>query len=96
MKSIFPQAEETVILDILYNNDNNIMKSSEVLKEMGFNRKEPVKVPPQKVEVKTEADSKAETTQETPATIKVRSPAEKIESEILRICTFYFYKRYFS
>lgn len=82
MKSIFPQADETVILDILYNQDNNIMKSSEVLKEMGFQRKEPIKVLPQKVGVTTEADIK-ETTQHTPVilTVKVKTLAEKIERE---------------
>lgn len=55
MKSIFPKADETIILDVLSNNENNIQKASEILKEMGYEKrdnklpqrsfkKEPVKV----------------------------------------------------
>lgn len=38
MKSIFPKAEETVILDVLGNNDNNVQKASEALKGMGYEK----------------------------------------------------------
>ncbi|XP_023028138.2 uncharacterized protein isoform X4 [Leptinotarsa decemlineata] len=54
MKSVFPQADETVILEILQNNDNSIQKTSDVLKEMGFNKKDAVKVAQQKLEAKRE------------------------------------------
>ncbi|XP_041987529.1 uncharacterized protein LOC121739239 isoform X2 [Aricia agestis] len=40
MKSIFPKAEETLILDVLANKDNNVQKASEELITMGFNKKE--------------------------------------------------------
>lgn len=40
LKSIFPKAEETLILDILANKDNNVQRASEELITMGFNRKE--------------------------------------------------------
>lgn len=40
MKSIFPKAEETIILDVLSSNDNNIQKASDALKEMGFERRD--------------------------------------------------------
>ncbi|KYB28296.1 hypothetical protein TcasGA2_TC032637 [Tribolium castaneum] len=54
MKSIFPQADETVILDVLYNNESNIQKVSEILIDMGFNRKDTVKAAQQKMETKIE------------------------------------------
>lgn len=38
MKSIFPKVEETIILDVLGNNDNNVLKTSEALKEMGYEK----------------------------------------------------------
>ncbi|CAH2985122.1 unnamed protein product [Chilo suppressalis] len=47
LKSIFPKAEETLILDVLANKDNNVQLASEELLSMGFPRKEPV-VPPQR------------------------------------------------
>lgn len=43
MKSIFPEADETVILDVLYNNDNNIQKTTEHLKGLGYENKKSVK-----------------------------------------------------
>ncbi|XP_031359198.1 uncharacterized protein LOC116182800 [Photinus pyralis] len=43
MKFIFPKAEETMILDILSGNDNNIQKASEILIEMGFEKRDNAK-----------------------------------------------------
>lgn len=40
LKSIFPKAEETLILDVLANKDNNVLKASEELLTMGFSKKE--------------------------------------------------------
>ncbi|XP_039763618.1 uncharacterized protein LOC120636275 isoform X2 [Pararge aegeria] len=42
LKSVFPKAEETVILDILANKDNNVQKASEELISMGFTKKETI------------------------------------------------------
>ncbi|XP_047040859.1 uncharacterized protein LOC124645146 isoform X3 [Helicoverpa zea] len=42
LKSIFPKAEETLILDVLANKDNNVQKASEELIGMGFNKKETI------------------------------------------------------
>lgn len=60
MKSIFPQADETIILDILQNNDSNIQKTSEILKDMGYVRKDTVKIAQQKLEAKKEEERKEE------------------------------------
>ncbi|KAK9871537.1 hypothetical protein WA026_012912 [Henosepilachna vigintioctopunctata] len=50
MKSIFPQAEETIILDVLSNNDNSIQKSSDKLRDMGFEKKDTSKIIQQKTQ----------------------------------------------
>lgn len=36
MKNIFPKADETLLLDILANSDNNVQKASETLIAMGY------------------------------------------------------------
>lgn len=54
MKSVFPEADETIILEVLQNNENNIQKTSETLKGMGFDKKDTVKVAQQKMEAKME------------------------------------------
>jgi uncharacterized membrane-anchored protein YhcB (DUF1043 family) len=81
MKSIFPQAEETVILEVLYSNENNIQKASEILIDMGFNRKDPVKAAQQKLQTKLEIKQKEEDTKknetQTPI-VKVKTSEEKI------------------
>ncbi|XP_053624925.1 uncharacterized protein LOC128683375 isoform X6 [Plodia interpunctella] len=53
MKSIFPKAEETLILDILANKDNNVQKASEELISMGFQKKETVIIKEKKKERET-------------------------------------------
>ncbi|XP_018335104.1 uncharacterized protein LOC108744000 isoform X2 [Agrilus planipennis] len=54
MKSIFPKADEDVILDILCNNDNNIQKTSGILEDMGFQRREIVKIIPKQPQKKND------------------------------------------
>lgn len=44
LKSIFPKAEETLILDILASKDNNVLQASEELLTMGFPKKPPAAV----------------------------------------------------
>lgn len=40
MKSMFPKADETIILDTLYNVDNNVLAASNQLQAMGFDKKD--------------------------------------------------------
>lgn len=40
LKSIFPKVEETLLLDTLASENNNVMKTADKLKDMGFERKE--------------------------------------------------------
>ncbi|XP_052896188.1 uncharacterized protein LOC128303312 isoform X3 [Anopheles moucheti] len=81
MKSIFPKAEETLILDVLANADNNVQNASQQLLSMGYDKREqPI---PQRNSASrkgtgtsqaTEDDKKEE--QKTP-TPKLKSPEEK-------------------
>nr|XP_022915668.1 uncharacterized protein LOC111425694 isoform X3 [Onthophagus taurus] len=83
MKSIFPKAEETVILDVLTSNENNIQKASDTLKGMGYERRDPVKLlQQQEAEAKREEEEKARQN-EAVETIeillipKIKTPEEK-------------------
>lgn len=40
LKSIYPKAEEMLLLDILANADNNVQKASEKLTSMGYEKKD--------------------------------------------------------
>lgn len=60
MKSVFPKAEETVILDVLSNNENNIQKASDILKEMGYEKRDVIKHLKQQAELKAEEKAKEE------------------------------------
>ncbi|XP_032526950.2 uncharacterized protein LOC116777493 isoform X2 [Danaus plexippus] len=53
LKSVFPKAEETLILDVLANKDNNVQKASEELISMGFSKKETVFIQQKKKEKTT-------------------------------------------
>lgn len=85
MKSVFPQADEMIILEVLQNNENNIQKTSEILKNMGFEKKDTVKVAQQKQEAKLEqkkAEGKADPT-ENPQVVphmKLKTAEEKKQS----------------
>ena len=84
MKSIFPKAEETLILDVLANADNNVQTASQQLLKMGYDKREqPV---PQRSSASrkgtgtsqaTEDDKKEELKTPTP---KLKSPEEKKKS----------------
>lgn len=40
LKSIYPKAEEMLLLDILANADNNVQKASEKLSSMGYEKRD--------------------------------------------------------
>uniref|UniRef100_A0A182JA35 Uncharacterized protein n=1 Tax=Anopheles atroparvus TaxID=41427 RepID=A0A182JA35_ANOAO len=73
MKSIFPKAEETLILDVLANADNNVQSASQQLLKMGYDKREqPV---PQR-NASRKGTGKPEEQPEEP-TPKLKSPEEK-------------------
>ncbi|XP_028150743.1 uncharacterized protein LOC114344088 isoform X5 [Diabrotica virgifera virgifera] len=82
MKSIFPRADEMIILDVLQGNENNIQKTSEVLKDMGFERKDTVKVAQQKLDAKREQERREE---EQEVTVAVVQPRVKTSEEKQRV-----------
>ncbi|XP_045490197.1 uncharacterized protein LOC111001013 isoform X2 [Pieris rapae] len=45
LKSVFPKAEETLILDVLANKDNNVQMASEELITLGFSKKQTIIIP---------------------------------------------------
>lgn len=54
MKTIFPKADETLLLDILANSDNNVQKASEKLISLGYVKKD--FAPPPKLNQRTTED----------------------------------------
>lgn len=85
MKCIFPKAEETVILDVLTNSDNNIQKASDWLKGMGYERRDPVKVQ-QQAEAKLEEErlkNEQLLKAEVPPVPKIKTTEEKAASMYL-------------
>lgn len=89
MKSIFPKAEEIVILETLANNDNNIQKTSEVLKEMGYERRDVLKLLQEQQQAEEKAREEEELIQiqalePTPAP-KLLSPDDKSKSTNLSL-----------
>lgn len=90
MKSIFPKAEETVILDVLANNDNNIQKTSDILKEMGYEKRDVFKLLQQQAEEKAKAEEEeliqiqAEIDNHIP---QILSPDDKAKSNPSHVCS---------
>lgn len=66
MKSLFPKAEETIILDVLAMVENNVQKASEQLIRMGYERKEMTPAPRLSHRKKEEHQPKKEAIEPTP------------------------------
>lgn len=79
MKSLFPQPDETVILDVLTSNDNDIQKTSDALKKLGFQRKDAIKADKQKAPTETQkkTEEKDENKTEDISITKIKSIEEK-------------------
>lgn len=65
LKSLFQKAEETIILDVLANVDNNVQKASEQLIRMGFEKKD-MAAAPRLSNRKKEEQAKRENAEPTP------------------------------
>ncbi|XP_061392274.1 uncharacterized protein LOC133327750 [Musca vetustissima] len=65
MKMIFPKADETLLLDVLANADNNVQKASEKVISLGYTKKDflPTQKPPQHFENQHEFDDGCHTVQ---------------------------------
>lgn len=86
MKSIFPHADETIILECLQNNENSIQKTSEKLGEMGYSKKEIVKPVTSVVKPKTvDSDQiEKEKSQSIAVPVRTKSAEEKEKGSISR------------
>lgn len=84
MKSIFPHADETIILECLQNNENSIQKTSEKLGEMGYSKKEIVKPVTSLVKPKTVDSDKIEKekSQSLAVPVRTKSAEEKEKGSI--------------
>lgn len=91
MKSVFPQADETVILDVLQNNENNIQKTTDVLKEMGFNRKDTVKIAQQIAKAKKEEKQENKIKTEPSTSVRMKTLEEKEQGKNMYI---FFFKKF--
>lgn len=84
MKSVFPAVEETLLLDILSNADNNVQKATERLVGMGFEKRDTP--PPRLTQRRKEEEQKALEKQRTAAATptpppRMRSLEEKQKSK---------------
>ncbi|XP_066148142.1 uncharacterized protein [Euwallacea fornicatus] len=86
MKSIFPHADETIILECLQNNDNSIQMTSEKLSEMGYSKKEKMKpatpTSKSKTEEKKEVSVEKTKTPNLPVKTKTMEDKEKIKQNL--------------
>lgn len=93
MKSIFPQPDETVILDVLTSNDNDIQKTTDALKKLGFQRKDAAKSNKRNVpEIQQKVEEKEEIKIESTPTAKIKSLEEKERCKCLFSSTWYIFQ----
>ncbi|XP_046467738.1 uncharacterized protein [Neodiprion pinetum] len=76
LKNVFPKADETILLDILEQSDNNVQKASEKLIELGYEKRSPTG--PSKPSLKKQTDEQNRTEQSVPTPPpRMRSLEEK-------------------
>lgn len=56
LKSVFPKVEETLLLDVLATEDNNVMKAAEKLKALGFEKRD---TPPPRLTLRKKEEEEA-------------------------------------
>lgn len=78
---MFQKAEETVILDVLANVDNNVQKASDQLIRMGFEKKD-MAAAPRLSNRKKEEQAKRELVEPTPPP-KIKTAEEKKKCKII-------------
>jgi hypothetical protein len=61
LKSVFPKVEETLLLDILSNSDNNVQKATEKLIAMGFEKRD---TPPPRLTMRKKEEEQQKVMQE--------------------------------
>ncbi|XP_059477897.1 uncharacterized protein LOC132198117 isoform X1 [Neocloeon triangulifer] len=79
MKGLFPNAEETLLLDVLSNADNNVQKASEKLASMGFEKRD--SPPPRVVQKHREEEQKAQLEKQSASATPTPPPRLKSSEE---------------
>lgn len=77
---MFPKADENIILDVLAMADNNVQKSSEQLKTMGYEKKEMTPAPRLSHRKREDQQPKKEAIEPTPPP-KLKTAEEKKKRE---------------
>ncbi|GFG38168.1 hypothetical protein Cfor_03779 [Coptotermes formosanus] len=78
LKSVFPKVEETLLLDILSNSDNNVQKATEKLIAMGFEKRD---TPPPRLTLRKKEEEQQKLTQEHRAAMPTPPPRMKSAEE---------------
>lgn len=78
LKSVFPKVEETLLLDILSNSDNNVQKATEKLIAMGFEKRD---TPPPRLTLRKKEEEPQTVTQEHRAAMPTPPPRMKSAEE---------------
>ncbi|XP_048524789.1 uncharacterized protein LOC109545743 [Dendroctonus ponderosae] len=78
MKSIFPNADETLILECLQNNENSIQKTSETLNEKGYSKRDTVKLATPKPDPKLGQADKVKT----PSPLKTGEEKQELKDKL--------------
>lgn len=84
MKSIYPKADEALILDVLANSDNNVQRASERLKRLGYEKRDMTapKVNNRQPETPKKSESEVDESERVvPLKPKERTPDEKAKSK---------------
>ncbi|XP_046736374.1 uncharacterized protein LOC124405488 isoform X2 [Diprion similis] len=76
LKNVFPKADETILLDILEQSDNNVQKASEKLIELGYEKRSPTGPSKSSLKKQTDEQNRTEQTVPTPPP-RMRSLEEK-------------------
>lgn len=74
LKSVFPKVEETLLLDILSNSDNNVQKATEKLIAMGFEKRD---TPPPRLTLRKKEEEQQKVIQEHQAAMPTPPPRMK-------------------
>ena len=80
MKNVFPKVEETILLDVLASENNNVMKTSEKLKSMGYEKKNITASKPSSVDKKSEKDLYNNLTLQKETEIQKPTPPPRMKS----------------
>ncbi|CAG2058179.1 unnamed protein product [Timema podura] len=83
LKSVFPKADETLLLDILANADNNVQKATEKLQVMGFEKRDtpPPRLTLRKKEEEQKAQERRSATPTPPPRMKSVEEKQKSKSK---------------